>query len=264
MQKQQKKKGQFLFWILFLGIIGVGISGIYTYWICPKEYQSTATMRIELSKDQEESVAQDKKMQQSLEDNFQAIAKNKEILAMTKKQMSKDFQPSISTLQKEIHVSLEDNGKELSFRAQSSNPLWAQDELQAMGKTWMEVLPQKLKIQGLHWVKDPTFSPKPIQPNVPLQLGIGAIIGVILGAMIGLLLRLGQRKKKYVQHRYLQTLSAPVIGSIPTLTEVTQKPMYQKEGERQVEEHNAMVDERLLGETQHLETLTRSRRKRKR
>lgn len=206
--------------IVSITLVAMIVSAVVSYFIITPEYKSSTQILVNQAKDDSTATLNTGEVQANVQliNTYSVILKSAAILNIVKDELNLDM--SVSTLNSKITVESSQGSQVMTVSVTDSDPAVA---LQIANKT-AEVFEKEIK--NIMSIDNVTVLPlaedqenqSPVSPNPPLNIVIGAIIGLMIGIGLAFLLEYLDNTIKTEQD-IEKLLKLPVLGAITTIDE---------------------------------------------
>ena len=207
--------------ILLITAVTMTTSGIVSFFILDPIYETSATMIVGKTKNNEKSVEyQDVLLSQKLVKTYGEIAKSRTVSSEVIRNLSLQLTPE--QLRSKVTVSPVGDTEIIMIKVQDNDPALATSIANNLAVVFMKHVVQIMKVdnvQVIDWAVTPIH---PIKPRKGMNIAIAGVLGLMVGLGIVLLLEYLDNtiKTPYDVEKYLQL---PIIGAIPATDEKNTK-----------------------------------------
>lgn len=206
--------------IVSITLVVMIVSAVVSYFIITPEYKSSTQILVNQTKDDSSAVINSGEVQANVQliNTYSVILKSAAILNIVKDELDLDM--SVSALNSKVIVESAQGSQVMTLSVTDSDPAVA---LQIANKT-AEVFEKEIK--NIMSIDNVTVLPlaedqenqSPVSPNPPLNIAIGAVVGLMIGIGLAFLLEYLDNTIKTEQD-IEKLLELPVLGAITTIDE---------------------------------------------
>lgn len=171
--------------IISLGLVGVILSAVFTFFIATPKY--SATTQILVNRQQTGEVIQ----QSDINTNVQLINTYKDIIKgpviLDDVRETLDLEMSHTELSDKIQISNQDNSQVFTLRVEDTNPFDAATIANTTANTFQENIDDIMNVDNVTIISEAIPNTNPVSPNAPLNLAIGLLLGLMIGVGIAFL-----------------------------------------------------------------------------
>lgn len=206
--------------ILLTTFIGLGIAGVFTFFIVSPQYSSRAQLIVSLPQSETTSV-------NDINFNLQMLNTYKDIILQgdaqaieVQRRLAEEYQITMkpSEIKASLQVIQAQNSQLFSIQATSGKA----SDAAAIANTTAAVFQETVKdiltnVDTVTIVSSAVASSNPVSPNNFLNLAIGLVLGLMVGIGLAFLFELLDRTVK--DQRYVtETLGLTILGTVPQMT----------------------------------------------
>lgn len=168
--------GQIIVWTL----LGLAITGIYTFFFVTPQYQSTSKIVVNQTQQTGQAITNtDIQTNLNLINTYQSIIKEPIILEEVIQKTNSD----LTTQEMSDKLSIQTDSTSLVFGVTVSdeNPYVATELANVIAGTFQEKIGDILEVESVTILSQAVPSDEPVSPNIPVNLAVGLILGLIIG-----------------------------------------------------------------------------------
>lgn len=203
--------------IIMITFLAVFITGIFSAFILPKQYEAYTQLIINKPSNQDQPLTyNDVMLNQKLVETYSIIAKSNTVLQQVIDNLKLDI--TLKELNEKITVSGEGETEIIRITAKDTDPQLAVNIANNVGEVFMSEVVRKMKIDNVQVIDPARIPEEPSSPNTKLNIAIAAVLGIMISLGIVFL-------KEYLDNTIKtpddvqKYLGLPVLGSIPNITE---------------------------------------------
>lgn len=198
--------------------IGLGISGIITFFVISPTYSSQTQMIAQLPKDQKEA-ANDINTNLMMINTYKDLIKSNMVTSAAADVLNKDYHYNLSAgaVRDAVEVSQEENSQMFTIKATAATPNEARDIANVVAKEFQSKASKVMKVDKVSITSKAVANGMPVSPNYVLNL----VIGVVAGFIVGLLLMIisSFRDTTIKDEEWISdNLGITILGAIPEMT----------------------------------------------
>lgn len=165
--------------IISLGLIGLIISAIFTFFIATPQY--SATTQILVNRTQSENVIQQSDINANLQliNTYKDIIKGPVILDDVRETLDMDV--THNQLAEMIEIGNQDNSQVFSIRVTTDNPFHSASIANTTAEIFQEEIDDIMNVDNVTIISSAVANPNAVSPNTTLNLAIGLLLGVMIG-----------------------------------------------------------------------------------
>ncbi len=177
--------------IILLAVLGISLSGIYTFFIVDETYNADVLLYIW----QERTVGEDPQMISSadlavfsqLVSDYQVLAQSRLVTQRVADEL--DLDPvTASRLGNKVSVGTKSSTRHLTITVSDTDPVFASTVANKVSEVFSQVVVEKMGAGNVNII-DPAITPtRPAFPNKQLNLAIGLVLGLMLGVGLAFLI----------------------------------------------------------------------------
>ncbi|SFH86826.1 YveK family protein [Pisciglobus halotolerans] len=166
--------------IISLGLVGLILASIFTFFIATPQYSSTTQLLVNKSSDDAQGVQlSDINTNVQMINTYRDIIKGPVILEEVLKDNKLDL--TVSELSDKITIETQDNSQVFSLKVSDESPYQAAEIANATAGIFQEKIGDIMKIENVSIISSAEPSDNPVSPNNMLNLIIGLLVGLMLG-----------------------------------------------------------------------------------
>lgn len=199
--------GKIVVWIL----VGVILSGVYTFFFVVPTYQSTSKIVVNQTQNTSQTLTNtDIQTNLNLINTYQSIIKEPIILEDVLSKTNSDL--TLSEISDKITIQTQNNSLVFGIAVQDENPYKAADLANAISSTFEEKIGNILEVESVTILSEAVPNLNAVSPNTLLNLIIGLFLGFISGISISLLSEYMDKRVK--ESKIIDDLGWTNLGSI--------------------------------------------------
>ncbi|WP_424236936.1 YveK family protein [Bhargavaea ginsengi] len=205
--------------ILTCMILAITVAGVLSYLVMTPTYQSTTQILVnQTQQEQGEFTKQEIDTNLQLINTYNVIIKSPRILDLVIERLTLDMTPS--QLTQKISVNSEQNSQVVTVSVQDPEPHRAADIANTTAEVFEEEIPKLMNVDNVNILSPAVVgdNPAPVDPNPPLNMAIGAVIGLMIGVGIAFLLEYLDTSIK-AERDVEEILGLPILGLISPIPE---------------------------------------------
>ena len=202
--------------LLLVGVLSAVVCFAYSSYFITPTYRATSTMLVDLRNSMHENLTYEKiNLSEKYATTIAYIMRTNTVLQPVIDELDLDM--SSSALASRIRVTTIEDSMLLKVSVDHHDKTMALKIIKALDKRAPEVINDKLTSGYIIEIESPVVSSKPINPNIPKNTLMGALVGMFLTALIIIVIGLFNDRVKSTTD--LQTIvNVPVLGVIPHTT----------------------------------------------
>ena len=171
---------QHLFLIAFLGLTGLCVAAVYTFFSVSPTYSATTQMLVNHRSEENNSIQlEDINTNVQMINTYMDIIKGPVILEEVKKNMESDY--SVGQLASMIAINANTNSQVFSLTITATNPTEASDIANEIAATFQMNIGEIMNVENVTVISKANPNFNPVTPNTPLNLLLGLLEGIMLG-----------------------------------------------------------------------------------
>lgn len=203
--------------ILTFMFVGLGISGIITFFMITPEYSSQTQLIAQLPKENQE-------LGNGVNNNLMMINTYKDLVksnlvidsAVDELNDKYNYHMSNSSLNKAISVSQEQNSQMFTIKAVADSPQKAKNMANVVAGVFQKKTLKVMKVDKISVTSKAIENLKPVSPNNTVNLLIGALVGLIIGLIVIVISSFRDTTIKN-EDWIVDNLGITILGSIPEM-----------------------------------------------
>lgn len=198
--------------IISLGIVGLLISALYTFFLVTPMYDSTTQLLVNRTSDSANEIQlSDINTNVQMINTYKDIIKGPVILGDVKENLATDY--TISELAEMVTIGSNENSQVFSMTVTSADPAEAAGIANNIAATFQANIGDIMKVENVSIISEAVVNPNPILPNTMLNLVLGLLVGGMMG--LGLAFLLHFMDKTIRDNQFIsQTIGWPDLGVI--------------------------------------------------
>ena len=206
--------------IAILTILSVVTSGIVSFFILDKEYQTFTTLMVGKPRDYRSYNNQldynDILLNQKLVSTYGELVKTRAVADEVIRNLNLDI--SYEAFREKVNVNLVQDTEIIRLEVVDTNPALAAEIANETAQVFMESVKDIMKVENIQVIDEARVPDKPIKPRPMLNMAIAGVLGLMIGVFITFLLEFLDSTIK-TPDDVERHLELPVIGTIPMVEE---------------------------------------------
>lgn len=206
--------------IAILTILSVVTSGIVSFFILDKEYQTFTTLMVGKPRDYRSYNNQldynDILLNQKLVSTYGELVKTRAVADEVIRNLNLDI--SYEAFREKVNVNLVQDTEIIRLEVVDTNPALAAEIANETAQVFMESVKDIMKVENIQVIDEARVPDKPIKPRPMLNMAIAGVLGLMIGVFITFLLEFLDNTIK-TPDDVERHLELPVIGTIPMVEE---------------------------------------------
>lgn len=206
--------------IAILTILSVVTSGIVSFFILDKEYQTFTTLMVGKPRDYRSYNNQldynDILLNQKLVSTYGELVKTRAVADEVIRNLNLDI--SYEDFREKVNVNLVQDTEIIRLEVVDTNPALAAEIANETAQVFMESVKDIMKVENIQVIDEARVPDKPIKPRPMLNMAIAGVLGLMIGVFITFLLEFLDNTIK-TPDDVERHLELPVIGTIPMVEE---------------------------------------------
>lgn len=208
----RQKIGSIILW----SIVGLLITGLYTFFLVTPQYESSSKIVVNQTQNTNQVITNtDIQTNLNLINTYQSIIQEpiilEEVLKITESNLT------ISELRNKINVQTQDNSLVFGVSVQDKSPYRAAEYANAVANTFANRIGDILEVQSVTILSQAIPNPRPVSPNVLLNLLLGTLLGLIAGVGLAFLTEFLDKTVK--DDRFIEELGWTNLGGVMQMSE---------------------------------------------
>lgn len=166
--------------IVSLGLIGLIIASIFTFFIITPQYSATTQVLVNRTTESAEGIQLN-----DINTNVQMINTYKDIIKgpVILDEVSQNLKTNLTTgeLAEKIQIITQDNSQVFSLTVTDESPYDAAEIANSVASTFQSEIGNIMNVDNVTIISEAIANTSPVSPNTPLNL----VIGLLLGSMVG-------------------------------------------------------------------------------
>lgn len=197
--------------IIVFGLIGVSLSGLFTFFIQTPVYESSSRIVVNQTQNTNQAITNtDIQTNLNLINTYQSIIKEPIILEQVLERTSTNL--SLAELSEKITVQINHNSLVFGISVQDENPNVAAELANAVALTFEEKIGEILDVQSVTILSEAVANPQAVSPNVTINLLVGMVLGLMVGSGTAILADITDKRVKDL--KTLEALGWTNLGSV--------------------------------------------------
>lgn len=203
--------------IISLGLIGLILAAVFTFFIATPQYSSTTQLLVNKSSDDPQGVQlSDINTNVQMINTYRDIIKGPVILEEVLKDTNLDL--TVSELSDKLAIETQDDSQVFSLNVTGDNPYEAAEIANKTASIFKDKVGDIMKIDNVTVISKAESDDTPISPNNALNLIIGLLVGVMAG--VGLAFLAEFMDKTVNDERFItETLGWSNLGMVSEMSE---------------------------------------------
>ena len=203
---------QRLLLIISLGIVGLLVSALYTFFLVTPMYDSTTQLLVNRTSDSANEIQlSDINTNVQMINTYKDIIKGPVILGDVKDNLSSNY--TVVELGNMVTIGSNENSQVFSMTVTSADPVEAAEIANEIATTFQANIGEIMKVENVSIISEAVVNPNPISPNVFMNLVLGALVGGMLGLGLAFLQHFMDRTIR--DNQFIgQTIGWPDLGVI--------------------------------------------------
>ena len=203
---------QRLLMIISLGILGLLISALYTFFLVTPMYNSTTQLLVNRTSDSANEIQlSDINTNVQMINTYKDIIKGPVILGDVKENVATNY--TVGQLADMVTISSNTNSQVFSLTVTSAKPAEAAEIANNIAATFQTNIGEIMKVENVSIISEAVVNPNPISPNTMMNLVLGLLVGGMLGVGLAFLQHFLDRSIRDNQF-ITQTIGWPDLGVI--------------------------------------------------
>lgn len=222
--------------IVSLGLIGLIIASIFTFFIATPKFNATTQILVSQSTQNTEGIQlNDINTNVQMINTYRDIIKGPVILEDVISELKLDA--NVAQLSEQVEVATQDNSQVFSLNVTSDNPYTASDIANSTASIFKEEVGNIMNVENVTVIAEAVPNTAPVSPNNMLNLIIGLLLGVMVGVGTAFLLEFMDKTVK--DERFIvEEMGWTNLGKVSEMSEDELKSE-QHISQRQVESRSA-------------------------
>jgi len=203
---------QRLLMIISLGILGLLVSALYTFFLVTPMYDSTTQLLVNRTSDSANEIQlSDINTNVQMINTYKDIIKGPVILGDVKENLSSNY--TVGELGNMVTIGSNENSQVFSMTVTSADPVEAAQIANEIATTFQANIGEIMKVENVSIISEAVVNPNPISPNILMNLVLGGLVGGMLGLGLAFLQHFMDRTIRDNQF-ISQTIGWPDLGVI--------------------------------------------------
>jgi len=202
--------------ILALTVLGLVLSGLYTFVLVHERYTADVLMYIwrdDTASDTSNIQMSDLTLFAALVNDYQVLAKSRLVTNQVAKELGLD-PATVEALSSKITVSTKNNTRHLAISVTDTDPVFAATVANKVATVFSTFVVEKMGAANVRVIDEAVVPDSPSYPNKTMNLALGLLIGLMLGVGLALLLEMLDTRVK--THDDVEQLTGyTMLGIIP-------------------------------------------------
>lgn len=197
--------------IIMLSIVGLLISGIYTFFLVTPMYESSSRLVVNQTQNMNQTITNtDIQTNLNLINTYQSIIKEPIILEDVINQVNSDL--SIVELRNKISVQTEPSSLVFGISVTDASPYTASELANATARSFQTKIGDILEVESVTILSEATPNIDAVSPNATMNLAVGLSLGLILGVSLAFVLEFIDKRVK--DTKIIEDLGWTNLGSV--------------------------------------------------
>lgn len=166
--------------IVSLGLIGLIIASIFTFFIATPQYNATTQILVNRTTESTEGIQLN-----DINTNVQMINTYKDIIKgpviLDEVSQNLDMGLTASYLSSKIEIATQENSQVFSLTVLDENPYDAAEIANSVANTFQNEIGNIMNVDNVTIISEAIANTSPVSPNSPLNLLIGLLLGLVVG-----------------------------------------------------------------------------------
>jgi len=198
--------------------LGLGIAGVFTYFVITPKYSSQAQLIVRLPQNETMNV-NDINGNLQMINTYKDLIKSDTVMSEVQQRMKAEHEIDLSVeeLGASVSVDQSQNSQMFSIVSKVTDPIIAQNIANQTALVFQEKAKDMLNVDKITIISSATANVKPVSPNDKLNLVIGLALGVMFGIAASFILELFDKTIK--DDRFVEEeLGFTILGVVPNMT----------------------------------------------
>ena len=203
---------QRLLLIISLGIVGLLVSALYTFFLVTPMYNSTTQLLVNRTSDSTNEIQlSDINTNVQMINTYKDIIKGPVILGDVKENLKSGY--TVGELAGMVTIGSNQDSQVFSLTVTSADPAEAAEIANDIAATFQNNIGEIMKVENVSIISEAVVNPNPISPNTMMNLVLGLLVGGMVG--LGLAFLLHFMDKTIRDNQFIsQTIGWPDLGVI--------------------------------------------------
>ena len=203
--------------IVFLSLLGLLLSGLYTFFLVTPMYESSSRIVVNQIQNTNQTITNnDIQTNLNLINTYQSIIKEPIILQEVLEETGSDL--SIGDLREKINVQTEANSLVFGVSVEDPNPYVAAELANATAEVFRDKIGDILEVESVTVLSEAVPNVNAVSPNTVMNLALGLILGLMAGIGIAFLQTFMDKSIKGPEF-IEQNIGWPNLGMVAVLSE---------------------------------------------
>lgn len=166
--------------IVSLGLIGLIIASIFTFFIATPKYNATTQILVNRTTESTEGIQLN-----DINTNVQMITTYKDIIKgpVILDEVSKNLSTSLTSneLAEKVEITTQQNSQVFTLTVVDENPYEASEIANSVASTFQNEIGNIMNVDNVTIISEATANTNPVSPYIPLNLGVGLLLGLLIG-----------------------------------------------------------------------------------
>lgn len=216
--------------IISLSLLGLLISGLFTFFVIKPKYTSEAQLIVTLPTNENQTASvNDVNANLMMLNTYKDLIKGNAVLNEVAKDAKKEvnFKGKASDLSQMISVNQSQNSQMFSIVATTENAYLSEALANITAKVFQEKVKEILTVDKISVISEGKVNLSPTSPNKKLNLAIGLVLGMMIGVGLAILLEFLDKTVKDTKY-VTDTLGLTLLGTITALSDKEQNQHIKK------------------------------------
>ncbi|APZ49241.1 hypothetical protein BW721_05865 [Jeotgalibaca sp. PTS2502] len=197
--------------IVFMSLLGIFISGAYTFFFVTPMYESTTRIVVNQTQNTNQNITNtDIQTNLNLINTYQSIIKEPIILEAVINEIGNSL--TINELGEMINVQTETNSLVFGISVKNDNPYTSSELANLIAHSFEDKIGSILDVQSVTILSEATPNLNPVSPTPVLNVSIGFILGFIVGILLAFITEYTDKRVKDI--KALEDLGLTNLGSV--------------------------------------------------
>lgn len=203
------------FQITIWSCAGLLVAVLYTFFLVTPMYQSTSKIVVNQTENTDQVLTNtDIQTNLNLINTYQSIIKEPIILEEVIAQSGSDL--TVAELGGKITVQTEANSLVFGIAVIDTNPYVAADLANATANLFQQKIGEILEVKSVTILSSAAPELNPVSPNIPLNLILGAFLGMLIGSVTAIIAEMTNKTVK--DEKFIESLGWTNLGSVLEMT----------------------------------------------
>ncbi|MGP6146525.1 YveK family protein [Jeotgalibaca sp. A122] len=172
--------------IISLSIAGLLLSALYTFFVVTPMYESTTQLLVNRAVDENVGIQlNDINTNVRMIDTYKDIIRGPVILEDVKANL--DTNLTVSEIREMVNITANENSQVFSLTITSEDPVAAANIANEIATTFQNNISDIMNVENVSIISEANVNPNAVSPNIPMNLVLGVLVGMMLGVGIAFL-----------------------------------------------------------------------------